>query len=128
MELQQLENIKQECQILSAIDSVLYVALYIHMQLHINIHIYIYITSIIKQYHTFQDKNNIYILLEYISGGELTSLLKNSPGHKLRPNHVKFYVSSLVLALEYMASKDIVHRDIKVITLRHLTFIMYSFD
>jgi protein kinase A len=92
VELRVVPNLKRESQILTSMDSVL----------------------ILKQYTTLQDPNNLFMILEYISGGELASVVKNSPGHKLRVNSAKFYTASIVLALEYLAAKDIIHRDLKL--------------
>jgi len=60
---------------------------------------------------TFQDKDFLYFLLEYIPNGDLTSFLKNfSP---LPLELAKFFAAELVSALEYMHASGIVHRDLK---------------
>ncbi|KAI9352287.1 kinase-like domain-containing protein [Zopfochytrium polystomum] len=60
---------------------------------------------------SFQDDGNLYIVLEYIQGGELFSYLRRSGRF---PNHVaRFYAAEVVLAFEYLHSRDIIYRDLK---------------
>jgi serine/threonine protein kinase len=60
---------------------------------------------------TFQDTQHIYLLLDYICGGELFSFLRRSGTF---PNHVaRFYASEIALAFEYLHSKNIIYRDLK---------------
>lgn len=47
---------------------------------------------------TFQDDSNLYMVMDYVPGGELFSVLRKS---KRFPDHVaKFYAAEVVLALE----------------------------
>merc|ERR1719354_721029 len=60
---------------------------------------------------TFQDSNNLYLVLEYIQGGELFTYLRKSGRFA---NHVaRFYAAQVVCAFEYLHSKDIIYRDLK---------------
>ncbi|KAI8343230.1 camp-dependent protein kinase 2 [Chlamydoabsidia padenii] len=60
---------------------------------------------------TFQDDSHLFIVSDFVAGGELFSVLRRS--HRF-PDHVaKFYAGEVLLALEYLHSKDIVYRDLK---------------
>lgn len=61
---------------------------------------------------TFQDEQNLYILLEYVQGGELFSHLRRAG--RFSPDVARFYTANLILALEYLHSRDIIYRDLKV--------------
>ncbi|KAG7805689.1 hypothetical protein KL921_005392 [Ogataea angusta] len=66
---------------------------------------------ITRMWGTFQDTKSIFMIMDYIEGGELFSLLRKS---KVFPNQVaKFYAAEVLLALEYLHSKNIVYRDLK---------------
>jgi hypothetical protein len=60
---------------------------------------------------TFQDSKNLYMVMDFIEGGELFSLLRKSQRF---PNPVaKFYAAEVALALNYLHSLDIIYRDLK---------------
>src|SRR5271169_5780195 len=60
---------------------------------------------------TFQDSKNLYMVMDFIEGGELFSLLRKSQRF---PNPVaKFYAAEVTLALEYLHAQDIIYRDLK---------------
>ncbi len=61
---------------------------------------------------SFQDEFNLYIVMDYIQGGELFAHIRAS-ANGLTPDVVKFYGAEIVLALEYLHSFKIVHRDLK---------------
>lgn len=66
---------------------------------------------ITKLWGTFQDCKSIYMIMDYIEGGELFSLLRRS---KVFPNQVaKFYAAEVLLALDYLHSINIIYRDLK---------------
>ncbi|EGR31541.1 protein kinase domain protein [Ichthyophthirius multifiliis] len=66
---------------------------------------------IIKHYSSFQNKKKLFFLLEYCGGGELFNLLwrKKQFDEELS----KFYVSQIILGLEYLHQQNIVYRDLK---------------
>ncbi|EHY58243.1 cAMP-dependent protein kinase catalytic subunit [Exophiala dermatitidis] len=60
---------------------------------------------------TFQDSKNLYMVMDFIEGGELFSLLRKSQRF---PNPVaKFYAAEVTLALEYLHNQNIIYRDLK---------------
>ncbi|KAJ3089828.1 camp-dependent protein kinase catalytic subunit [Quaeritorhiza haematococci] len=60
---------------------------------------------------TFQDSVNVYLVLDYVSGGELFSYLRRCGRF---PNHVaRFYAAEVVMAFEHLHSKNIIYRDLK---------------
>lgn len=60
---------------------------------------------------TFQDSKNLYMVMDFVEGGELFSLLRKSQRF---PNAVaKFYAAEVTLALEYLHSQHIIYRDLK---------------
>ncbi|KAK8050576.1 hypothetical protein PG994_012306 [Apiospora phragmitis] len=60
---------------------------------------------------TFHDCKNIYMVMDFVEGGELFSLLRKSGRF---PNPVaKFYAAEVTLALEYLHTKNIIYRDLK---------------
>ncbi|CAI5758114.1 unnamed protein product [Candida verbasci] len=66
---------------------------------------------LIRMWGTFQDSRNLFMVMDYIEGGELFSLLRKSQRF---PNPVaKFYAAEATLALEYLHSHDIIYRDLK---------------
>jgi serine/threonine protein kinase len=65
--------------------------------------------NIIKCYDIFEEKNNIYIILEYCSNGDLSSILTKP----IKEKYVKFYFKQLLKGLQYLNNNNIFHRDIK---------------
>nr|ACY56338.1 cAMP-dependent protein kinase catalytic subunit [Monascus ruber] len=60
---------------------------------------------------TFQDSKNLYMVMDFVEGGELFSLLRKSQRF---PNPVaKFYAAEVTLALEYLHANQIIYRDLK---------------
>ncbi|QDS75134.1 cAMP-dependent protein kinase catalytic subunit [Venturia effusa] len=60
---------------------------------------------------TFQDSKNLYMVMDFVEGGELFSLLRKSQRF---PNPVaKFYAAEVTLALDYLHKQNIIYRDLK---------------
>ncbi|KAG8898406.1 camp-dependent protein kinase catalytic subunit [Tulasnella sp. 403] len=60
---------------------------------------------------TFQDAANLYMVMDFVAGGELFSLLRKSGRF---PNPVaKFYAAEVSMAIDYLHSINIIYRDLK---------------
>lgn len=59
-----------------------------------------------------QDRKRIYMLLEYVPGGELFTHLRAV--EKFSSDAAKFYSAEIALAFEYLHSFDVIYRDLKV--------------
>ena len=62
-------------------------------------------------YFSFQDKEFLYLILDYLPGGDLryymaTDMIFNE-------SQIKFFISNLILSLRYVHNNNILHRDIK---------------
>uniref|UniRef100_A0AC34F986 Uncharacterized protein n=1 Tax=Panagrolaimus sp. ES5 TaxID=591445 RepID=A0AC34F986_9BILA len=66
---------------------------------------------IVKLYDTAKDSRNLYMIMEFLAGGELFSYLRMSKSFP--SGMVKFYAAEIVLALSYLHSLMIAYRDLK---------------
>ncbi|XP_074015942.1 citron Rho-interacting kinase isoform X1 [Numenius arquata] len=62
--------------------------------------------------YAFQDKKNLYLVMEYQPGGDLLSLL-NRYEDQLDESMVQFYLAELILAIHSVHQMGYVHRDVK---------------
>jgi serine/threonine protein kinase len=67
---------------------------------------------IVKLLSTFQDEANLYMLMEFVNGGELFSVVRC--GKRLQNDGAKFYAVEIILALGHIHSKMIAFRDLKL--------------
>jgi serine/threonine protein kinase len=89
LQLKQVEHIKSEKKILAEI---------VH-------------PFIVNMYASWQDEGNLYMLMEYVIGGELFSILRKK--NRFASETARFYACEIVCALEYLHAKDIAYRDLK---------------
>uniref|UniRef100_H3AHE2 non-specific serine/threonine protein kinase n=1 Tax=Latimeria chalumnae TaxID=7897 RepID=H3AHE2_LATCH len=66
---------------------------------------------VIRLYWTNHDERFLYMLMEYVPGGELFSYLRNMG--RFNNSTGLFYSAEIVCAIEYLHSKEIVYRDLK---------------
>ena len=58
----------------------------------------------------FQDDKYLYMVMEYMPGGDLVNLMSN---YDVPEKWAKFYTAEVVLALDAIHSMGLIHRDVK---------------
>lgn len=85
----QVEHVKAERNLLAEVDS----------------------NCIVKLYCSFQDEEHLYLIMEYLPGGDMMTLLMRKD--TLKEDEARFYVGQTVLAIESIHKHNYIHRDIK---------------
>uniref|UniRef100_A0A1X7V8G1 non-specific serine/threonine protein kinase n=1 Tax=Amphimedon queenslandica TaxID=400682 RepID=A0A1X7V8G1_AMPQE len=65
---------------------------------------------IVQLHYAFQDSSNLYMVMDYMPGGNIVSLMER---YEIPEEWAQFYIAELVLALEAVHSMGYVHRDVK---------------
>jgi CRP-like cAMP-binding protein len=68
---------------------------------------------ILRLFTTFKDAKRLYMLLEFIQGGELFTVVHTPTRDGVPMEQAKFYAAGVLLGMSYMHSKDIAYRDMK---------------
>ncbi|KYO37704.1 serine/threonine-protein kinase LATS1 isoform A [Alligator mississippiensis] len=66
---------------------------------------------VVRLYYSFQDKDNLYFVMDYIPGGDMMSLLIRMG--VFPENLARFYTAELTCAVESVHKMGFIHRDIK---------------
>ncbi|KAH9763138.1 AGC kinase family protein [Citrus sinensis] len=66
---------------------------------------------IVKLYYSFQDAEYLYLIMEYLPGGDVMTLLMRE--ETLTETVARFYIAQSVLAIESIHKHNYIHRDIK---------------
>eukprot|EP00048_Salpingoeca_helianthica_P007668 m.113546 g.113546 ORF g.113546 m.113546 type:complete len:1270 (+) comp14393_c0_seq3:67-3876(+) len=66
---------------------------------------------IVSMYCSYATRDGLYLVMEFVSGGDLAALLKNLG--RFSEKEMRRYVAETVLAIEYIHEYGIVHRDLK---------------
>lgn len=67
--------------------------------------------GIVNLFCTFQDEKNLYLLMEFVQGGELFSHLRRAG--RFSPDVSRFYAANILLTLDYLHKHDIIYIDLK---------------
>jgi len=70
---------------------------------------HLYTNHIANLYCTFQDEENVYMVLDYIPGCDLREHINE----KFTEEQIKFFAANITIGLEFIHSANIIHRDIK---------------
>jgi serine/threonine protein kinase len=82
----QVEHVKAERNLLAEVDS----------------------AYIVKLYYSFQDEEFLYLIMEYLPGGDMMTLLMRKD--TLTEDEARFYIAETVLAIESIHKHNYVHR------------------
>ncbi|KAE8667075.1 serine/threonine-protein kinase CBK1-like isoform X3 [Hibiscus syriacus] len=66
---------------------------------------------IVKLYYSFQDADYLYLIMEYLPGGDMMTLLMRED--TLTETVARFYIAQSVLAIESIHKHNYIHRDLK---------------
>lgn len=66
---------------------------------------------IVKFIKSFKDEKRIYLFMEYVSGYDLETIIRNIG--LLSARDAAFYIGSLIIVLQYLHERDILYRDLK---------------
>ncbi|KAJ7522875.1 hypothetical protein O6H91_18G030100 [Diphasiastrum complanatum] len=66
---------------------------------------------VVRFFYSFTCRENLYLVMEFLNGGDLYSMLRNMGC--LEEEMARIYIAELVLALEYLHSLGVIHRDLK---------------
>ncbi|TRY73258.1 hypothetical protein TCAL_07890 [Tigriopus californicus] len=68
-------------------------------------------TWIVKMYYSFQDPINLYLIMEFLPGGDMMTLLMKKD--TLSEDCTQFYIAETALAIDSIHKLGFIHRDIK---------------
>ena len=66
---------------------------------------------IVNMHYAFQDKENLYLVMDMLSGGDLRYHV--SRYRKFSEEQTRFFIANMIYALQYIHEHNVIHRDIK---------------
>merc|ERR1712241_383288 len=68
-------------------------------------------TWVVKMFYSFQDAENLYLVMEFLAGGDVMTLLMKKD--TLAEEAAQFYIAETALAIQTIHDLGFIHRDIK---------------
>jgi len=68
-------------------------------------------TWVVKMFYSFQDSENLYLVMEFLAGGDVMTLLMKKD--TLAEEAAQFYIAETALAIQTIHDLGFIHRDIK---------------
>jgi len=68
-------------------------------------------TWVVKMFYSFQDQENLYLVMEFLAGGDVMTLLMKKD--TLSEDAAQFYIAETALAIQTIHNLGFIHRDIK---------------
>ncbi len=65
----------------------------------------------INMVYAFQDRDNLYLCMDYLNGGDLRYHLGKV--RRFTEEQTKFFIANILIGLEFLRESNIIHRDIK---------------
>jgi serine/threonine kinase 38 len=66
---------------------------------------------VVKMFYSFQDSVNLYLIMEFLPGGDLMTMLINR--EILTNEETQFYIAESLIAIDSIHQLGFIHRDIK---------------
>ncbi|KAJ8905725.1 hypothetical protein NDN08_002230 [Rhodosorus marinus] len=66
---------------------------------------------VVELYFCFQDKKFLYLIMEYVPGGDMLTMLTRE--ERLGEDFARFYIAELIVAVDALHVEGIIHRDLK---------------
>ncbi|XP_032816022.1 serine/threonine-protein kinase 38-like [Petromyzon marinus] len=66
---------------------------------------------VVKMFYSFQDPKNLYLIMEFLPGGDMMTLLMKKD--TLTEEETQFYIAESILAIDSIHQLGFIHRDIK---------------
>jgi serine/threonine protein kinase len=70
-----------------------------------------YLRFIVNMQYAFQDRENLYLVMDLLTGGDLRFHIARH--RRFSEEQTRFFVASIMVSLEFIHNKSILHRDIK---------------
>jgi serine/threonine protein kinase len=61
-------------------------------------------------HYAFQDRCCLFLIIDLALGGDLRYHLRHAPGNRFSEERCKFYIAQLLLALDFVHSRNFLHR------------------